>query len=53
MTAIAFGVVWVGYTVGIHGWATIKGYINGNGNRISYGDLVNPRGYDGPWGKTG
>lgn len=52
MTAIGFGVIWAGYTVFLHGWATIKGYRRidlPDQRRISYGDLLTVPVYTGPW----
>ena len=54
MPALAFGILWAGYAVGLYGWAVIRGYLDESGKRIRFGELVNPvHPYSGPWGKSG
>lgn len=37
MPAIAFGVIWAGYSVGLWGWCLLRGY------DVTFGQLIDPR----------
>ena len=50
MLAVAFGVLWAAYGVGLYGWTQIRGYVDDSGNRIKFSALIRPPGYSGPWG---
>lgn len=44
MTAVGFGVAWLGFTVGLYGYSLVKGY------DLSFGQLVHPKNYyKGSW----
>ena len=49
MLAVAFGVLWAAYAVGLYGWTQLRGYVDESGNRITFVSLIKPPGYSGPW----
>ena len=44
MTAVGFGMAWLGYAVGMYGYVLVKGY------NVTFGQLVHPKNYyQGTW----